>query len=106
MDQGSAVGDALGGGGGAAGQRGSAERRGGYGYLFWTFDVQLKDGLLSIPACLGNGDQWVFIDRKHRGVVVSTAGNYVTAGNYNKQSAKKNTFALMSDYVFPGLGLE
>lgn len=87
-------------------QRESSDRPGGYGYLFWTFTTQLKDGLLSMPACLGNGDQWVIIDRKHRVVVVVTAGNYVTAGNQNRRTEQKTAFNLLNDDVYPGLGLK
>ena len=62
---------------------------GGYGFQFWTFPYTLKDGVFSIPAAVGNGDQRIFIDRVHDLVVV------VTSGKYNNWSEKMNANALM-----------
>jgi len=73
--------------------------KGGYGYQFWTFPYQLKDGIDEVPSCVGNGDQKVYIDRKHDLVVV------VTGGNYNHFGIPKNANALLGDYIYPALGL-
>jgi CubicO group peptidase (beta-lactamase class C family) len=73
--------------------------KGGYGFQFWVFPYQLKDGIDEVPSCVGNGDQKEFIDRKHDLVVV------VTAGNYNNFRIPKNANTLMGDYIFPAVGL-
>jgi CubicO group peptidase (beta-lactamase class C family) len=73
---------------------------GGYGYQFWTFPFTLKDAEAVIPTGVGNGDQKLFIDRKHDLVVI------VTAGNYNNFSIRKNANALMGDYVYPIMSLK
>jgi CubicO group peptidase (beta-lactamase class C family) len=73
--------------------------KGGYGFQFWVFGYMLKDGMVDVPSCVGNGDQKVFIDRKHDLVVV------VTAGNYNNFRIPKNANTLMGDYIYPAVGL-
>jgi CubicO group peptidase (beta-lactamase class C family) len=70
---------------------------GGYGYQLWLFPETPKDGQLQVVAGVGNGDQRVFIDKKHALVVV------VTAGNYNIWTIKKNANALLSDYIYTAL---
>jgi CubicO group peptidase (beta-lactamase class C family) len=79
-------------------QRGGVGGPGGYGYFFWTFPETLKDGVIEVPAGVGNGDQKLFIDRKHDLVVV------VTAGNYNNFKIRKNANAILEDYIYPALG--
>ena len=79
--------------------RGGLAGPGGYGYQFWTFPITLKDGSMQIvPAGVGNGDQRVFIDRKHELVVV------VTAGNYNNFTMRKNSNALLGERIYPAIG--
>jgi CubicO group peptidase (beta-lactamase class C family) len=77
--------------------RGGFGGPGGYGYQFWTFPQNLKDGLTEVPAGVGNGDQRVFIDRKHALVVV------VTAGNYNNFTIRKNSNALLAEGIYPAI---
>jgi CubicO group peptidase (beta-lactamase class C family) len=73
--------------------------QGGYGFQFWVFDYTLKDGVMELPTGVGNGDQRLYIDRKHDLVVV------VTAGNYNNWRIPKNANALMGDYIYPAAGM-
>ena len=77
--------------------RGGFGGPGGYGYQFWTFPETLKDGITMVPAGVGNGDQRVFIDRKHALVVV------VTAGNYNNFTIRKNSNALLAEGIYPAI---
>lgn len=49
---------------------------GGYGYQFWVLDFLINGKSMKIPAALGNGDQRIFIDRKNKLLLVTTAGNY------------------------------
>jgi CubicO group peptidase (beta-lactamase class C family) len=73
--------------------------QGGYGFQFWVFDYTLKDEVTELPTGVGNGDQRLYIDRKHDLVVV------VTAGNYNNWRIPKNANALMGDYIYPAAGM-
>jgi CubicO group peptidase (beta-lactamase class C family) len=70
---------------------------GGYGYQFWLWKDTLNRKLTSLVACVGNGDQRIFIDKTNDMVVV------VTAGNYNKWEIKNNSGALVKNYVYPAL---
>lgn len=69
----------------------------GYGYQFWMMDSKSLGGDYMLPACVGNGDQRIFIDQKKQLVVV------VTAGNYNKWDIPKGSFELLADYIYPAL---
>jgi CubicO group peptidase (beta-lactamase class C family) len=70
---------------------------GGYGYQFWTITDSATSPPLYFAAAVGNGDQRIFFDRKDELLVV------VTAGNYNNRSIKKNSHAMMREYIVPAL---
>jgi CubicO group peptidase (beta-lactamase class C family) len=68
-----------------------------YGYQFWLWKDTLNNKLTSIVACVGNGDQRIFIDKTNDLLIV------VTAGNYNKWTIKNNSGALLKNYLYPAL---
>ena len=70
---------------------------GAYGYQFWLWQDTINNKPTPLIACVGNGDQRIFFDKTHDMVVVTTAGNY------NKWTIKKNTYALMKEYIYPAL---
>lgn len=70
---------------------------GSYGYQFWLWNDTLMNRPTFIVACVGNGDQRIFLDKTRNLVVV------VTAGNYNKWNIKNNAGALVKNYVYPAL---
>jgi len=70
---------------------------GGYGYQFWLWRDTLNQKLTSLVACVGNGDQRIFIDKTNDLLVV------VTAGNYNKWDIKNNAGALVRNYIYTAL---
>ena len=70
---------------------------GGYGYQFWLWQDTINNKPTPFVACVGNGDQRIFFDKTHDMVVVTTAGNY------NKWTIKKNTYALMKEHIYPAL---
>jgi CubicO group peptidase (beta-lactamase class C family) len=74
------------------------QRAGGsYGYQFWLWHDTLMNRATFIVACVGNGDQRIFLDKTRELVVV------VTAGNYNKWNIKNNAGALVKEYIYPAL---
>lgn len=70
---------------------------GAYGYQFWLWQDTINNKPTPFIGCVGNGDQRIFFDKTHDLVVVTTAGNY------NKWTIKKNTYALMKEYIYPAL---
>ena len=70
---------------------------GAYGYQFWLWQDTINNQPIPFIACVGNGDQKIYFDKSHHMVVVATAGNY------NKWGIKKNTYALMKEYIYPAL---
>lgn len=70
---------------------------GSYGYQFWLWQDTINQKLTSLVACVGNGDQRIFIDKTNDLLVV------VTAGNYNKWDIKNNSGALLKNYVYAAL---
>ncbi|WP_430966546.1 serine hydrolase domain-containing protein [Spongiimicrobium sp. 2-473A-2-J] len=69
----------------------------GYGYQFWIFDAQTiyQGQKHPLIAAVGNGDQRIYMDHTHQLIVV------VTAGNYNLWTIKKDSEALLSDFIYP-----
>ena len=70
---------------------------GSYGYQFWLWQDTILNKTFPMVACIGNGDQRIFLDKMHDLVVV------ITAGNYNKWDIKNNAYALLRDYIYPAL---
>jgi CubicO group peptidase (beta-lactamase class C family) len=68
-----------------------------YGYQFWLFNDTFNNKPLKIAACVGNGDQRIFIDKANNLVVVATAGNY------NQWNIENNIVKLVRNYVYPDL---
>ena len=68
-----------------------------YGYQFWIFTDTILNKPTHFVACVGNGDQRIYFDKKNDLVIV------ITAGNYNKWDIKKNSFAMLKDYIYPAL---
>lgn len=52
---------------------------GDYGYQFWLFYGSIHGEKTTISAAIGSGDQCIYMDKKHRLLFVSTAGNYPPA---------------------------
>ena len=71
----------------------------GYGYQFWVLDgtTIAEDEDHAIVAAFGNGDQRIYLDKANELIVV------VTAGNYNNWTIKKDSEALLSDFIYPSL---
>jgi CubicO group peptidase (beta-lactamase class C family) len=70
---------------------------GSYGYQFWLWQDTILNRPTFIVACVGNGDQRIFLDKARDLVIV------LTAGNYNKWNIKNNAGALVMNYVYPAL---
>ncbi len=69
-----------------------------YGYQIWRYafppDENWPSGFIELS---GNGGQKVVIDAKTKAMVV------ITAGNYDRNDLKKNSFDIYPDIVFPAL---
>ena len=70
---------------------------GSYGYQFWLWRDTINSKPTNLVACVGNGDQRILFDKSNNLLVVTTAGNY------NKWTIQKNVYALIKDYIYPGL---
>ena len=72
-------------------------RKLGYGYQFWIFDGSTiyEDLDQPIYAAVGNGDQRIYFDLVNDLIVITTAGNY------NNWSIKKDSEALLTDFIYP-----
>ncbi len=71
----------------------------GYGYQFWILSAGsiLENQSHEIAAAFGNGGQRIYLDDKHDLLVV------ITAGNYNQWTIKKDSEALLVDFIYPAL---
>jgi CubicO group peptidase (beta-lactamase class C family) len=69
-----------------------------YGYQFWLWEDQIMGKKTTIIACVGNGDQRIFIDKQNNVVTV------VTAGNYNLWDIENDAGALVRQYVYSSFG--
>jgi CubicO group peptidase (beta-lactamase class C family) len=69
----------------------------GYGYQFWLWTDTIMNKPTKLVACVGNGDQRIYVDKKKNLIIV------VTAGNYNKWDIKNNSYAMLKDYIYPAL---
>lgn len=71
----------------------------GYGYQFWILSANsiLENQSHEIAAAFGNGGQRIYLDNTHRLIVV------ITAGNYNKWTIKRDSEALLADFIYPAL---
>lgn len=68
-----------------------------YGYQFWLFNDTAQGKPVHLIACVGNGDQRIFIDKAKQLVIV------ITAGNYNKWNIKNGAAQLAKQYIYPAL---
>lgn len=71
----------------------------GYGYQFWIFKAETiaEDQNHLIPTAVGNGDQRIYIDEEHNMILV------FTAGNYNRWDIRKDSEAILTNFIYPAL---
>jgi CubicO group peptidase (beta-lactamase class C family) len=68
-----------------------------YGYQFWIWNDTVNNKPVRTVNCVGNGDQRIIFDKENDLVVV------ITAGNYNKWKIRKNSAAMMREYIGPSV---
>jgi CubicO group peptidase (beta-lactamase class C family) len=68
-----------------------------YGYQFWLFNETIGKQTANLIACVGNGDQRIFIDKARKLVIV------ITAGNYNLWEIRNDAAELSRKYIYPAL---
>ena len=75
-------------------------RRTAYGYQFWLFNDTTGNRVANLVACVGNGDQRIFIDKARKMVIV------ITAGNYNLWQIRNDAAELSRKYIYPALKVD
>jgi CubicO group peptidase (beta-lactamase class C family) len=68
-----------------------------YGYQFWLFNETIGKQTANLIACVGNGDQRIFIDKARKLVIV------ITAGNYNLWEIRNDAAELSRRYIYAAL---
>jgi CubicO group peptidase (beta-lactamase class C family) len=68
-----------------------------YGYQFWLFNDTIGNQTVNLIACVGNGDQRIFIDKARKMVIV------ITAGNYNLWEIHNDAAELSRRYIYAAL---
>ena len=68
-----------------------------YGFQWWILRDTAMKKPITIAACIGNGGQRIFIDRKNKLVVVFTGGNYDKPGMY------LNPHNILINLIYPSL---
>jgi CubicO group peptidase (beta-lactamase class C family) len=68
-----------------------------YGYQFWLFNDTIGNQTANLIACVGNGDQRIFIDKARKMVIV------ITAGNYNLWEIRNDAAELSRRYIYPAI---
>jgi len=68
-----------------------------YGFQWWILHDTIINKPITISACVGNGGQRIFIDKKNKLVVVFTGGNYDKPGTY------LNPYKILLKFIYPAL---
>ncbi len=71
----------------------------GYGYQWWIMRFESEDESMWVPSALGNGGQQIYVLRPLNMVVV------ITAGNYNTGDVELRGYEVLTEYVFPSVGM-
>lgn len=68
-----------------------------YGFQWWILRDTIMNKPITISACIGNGGQRIFIDKKNKLVVA------FTGGNYNRPDMYLNPYKILSKFIYPAL---
>ncbi len=71
----------------------------GYGYQWWIMRFESEDESMWVPSALGNGGQQIYVLRPLNMVMV------ITAGNYNTGDVELRGYEVLTEYVFPSVGM-
>lgn len=69
----------------------------GYSNQFWIITEVNKADTVTYAQCQGNGGQLIIHDKKHKLLLI------VTAGNYNRWDLRKSSFDIYTDFVYPAI---
>jgi len=69
----------------------------GYSNQFWIYTEKIKGELVDYVQAQGNGGQSIQLDRNNNLVLV------VTAGNYNRNNLRKNSYDIYPNFVYPAI---
>lgn len=68
-----------------------------YGFQWWIFKDTIAHKPILLTACVGNGDQRIFVDKADKMVVV------FTGGNYNMPDRYLNPYTMLKKFIYPAL---
>ena len=68
-----------------------------YGFQWWILRDTIMNKPIIISACIGNGGQRIFIDKKNKLVVV------FTGGNYDRPDMYLNPYKMLLKFIYPAL---
>jgi CubicO group peptidase (beta-lactamase class C family) len=68
-----------------------------YGYQWWILRDTIMKKPITIAACIGNGGQRIFIDKKNKLVAV------LTGGNYDRPDFYLSPYKILLRFIYPAL---
>ncbi len=68
-----------------------------YGFQWWLFNDSVMNKPIHLFACVGNGDQRIFVDKANNLVVVFTGGNYNAPGRY------LIPYTMLKKFIYPAV---
>jgi len=68
-----------------------------YGFQWWILRDTIMNGPITVSACIGNGGQRIFIDKKNKLVVV------FTGGNYDRPDIYLNPYKILVKFIYPAV---
>ncbi len=71
----------------------------GYGYQWWMMRFESENESMWVPSARGLGGQRIFVLRPLNMVVV------ITAGDYNTGDVELQGYEVLTEYVFPSVGM-
>ncbi len=68
-----------------------------YGFQWWIFSDSVMNNPIHLFACVGNGDQRIFVDKTNKLVVVFTGGNYHIPERYLMP------YMMLKKFIYPAI---
>jgi CubicO group peptidase (beta-lactamase class C family) len=69
----------------------------GYGFLFWTYNITIRNNAIEVSEANGNGGQIIFFCKPLNLLVV------FTGGNYDRRDIVNNYYSALVNYIIPAV---